>query len=106
MGFASLNPSYFAASSHILIGVDDFAPGCEPHALMLLHVRNGALEMFDPQRLARDHGMQRKAHDTRLLAAVGIKRIELVEHGPEVLFARVTLSDVERDVVVLVAIGD
>src|SRR6266849_6762947 len=102
----SLHSSYFTASSHILIGIDDFAPGCEPYALMLLHVREGALEIFDPQRLARDHGMQRNAHDTRLLAAVGIKRIELVEHGPEVLFARVAFADVERDVVDLVAIGD
>ena len=65
---------------------------------MLLHVRDGALEIIDPQWLARDHGMQWHAHDTRLLAAVGIKRIELVEHGSEVLFAGVTLAHVERDI--------
>src|SRR6266481_4750126 len=102
----SLHSSYFTASSHVLIGVDDFAPGSKPYALMLLHVRDGALEILDPQRLARDHGMQRNAHDARLLAAVGIERIELVDHGPEVLFARVALADVERDVVDLVAIRD
>src|SRR5262249_403062 len=93
-------------SSHILVCVDDLAPGRKPYALMLLHMRDGALEIFDPQRLARDHGMPRKAHDTRLLAAVGIKRIELVEHRPQILVARVALADVERDVIDLVAVGD
>ena len=50
--------------------------------LMLLHVRNGARKVFDPQRLAGNHGMEQNAHDPRLLEAVGIQRIELVDHGP------------------------
>src|SRR4029077_15746303 len=60
-----------------LVGVDDLAAGGEPDALPLLHVRDGALEIFDAQGLADDHRMQRNAHDTRLLAAVGVERIEL-----------------------------
>jgi His Kinase A (phospho-acceptor) domain/Histidine kinase-, DNA gyrase B-, and HSP90-like ATPase len=60
-------------SSHrTLIRVDDFASGGEPHAFALLHVGDGALQVFDAQGLADDHRMQRNAHDPRLLAAVGV----------------------------------
>src|SRR5258705_7760015 len=95
-----------AASSDALIRLDDLAAGGEPHALVLLHVSDGALQIFDPQRLAGDHGMQRHAHHPRLLAAVGVEHVELVDHRPEILLAGVALADIERDVVDLVAIGD
>src|SRR5215831_10097677 len=93
-----------SASDRALIGVDDLAPRREPYALVLFHVRDGALEIFDAQGLARYHGMQRHAHHARLLAAIGIKRVELVDHRPEILLARVTLADIQRNVVDLVAV--
>src|SRR5262249_42021676 len=65
-------------SHRALVGVDDLTSGGEPHALALLHVSDGALQVFDAQGLADDHRMQRNAHDPRLLAAVGMQRIELI----------------------------
>src|SRR5262245_19656521 len=50
--------------------------------------------------------MQRNAHDTRLLAAVGVERIELIDHRAQILLASVTLADEQRDVVDLVAVGN
>src|SRR5262249_61726114 len=80
MGFAYRSTHPTTASGHTLIGVNDFGPRCEPHALMFLHVGDGALQIFYTQWLARDTRLQRNAHDPGLLTAVGIKRIQLVDH--------------------------
>src|SRR5262249_4900302 len=93
-------------SHRALVGVDDLTPGGEPHALALLHVSDCALQVFDAQGLADDHRMQRNAHDPRLLAAVGVQRIELIDHRAQILLAGVALADVEGDVVDLVAVGN
>src|SRR5205807_1472487 len=93
-------------SHRTLIGVDDLASGGEPYALPLLHVGDGALQVLDTQRLAGDHRMQGNAHDPRLLAAVGVQRIELIDHRAQILLAGVALADVERDVVDLIAVGN
>ena len=45
------------ASSGLLVSLDDLASGGEPHAMMLFHMGDGALQVFDPQRLARNHRM-------------------------------------------------
>ena len=50
--------------------------------------------------------MQRNAHDPRLLAAVGVERIELVDNRPQILFAGVAFAYIERDVVDFIAVGD
>ena len=50
--------------------------------------------------------MQRYAHDPRLLAAIVVERIELVDHRPEILLAGVAFADIERNVVDLIAVGD
>src|SRR5262249_936662 len=89
-----------------LVGVDDLAAGGEPDALPLLHVRDGALEIFDAQGLADDHWMQGNTHDTRLLVAVSVSRIELIDRRAQILLAGVTLADEQRDVVDLVAVGN
>src|SRR5262245_5296856 len=102
----SLMTGYRSPRSHrALEGVDDLAAGGEPHARMLLHVGDRALQISDAQRLADDHRMQRNAHHPRLLAAVRMEGIELVDHRPEILLARVALADEQRDVVDLVAVG-
>src|SRR5215467_9818483 len=75
------------SSRHSLIGVDDLAAGGKPHALVLLHVGDGALQIFDAQRLAGDHRMQGKAQHPWLLAAVGVERVELIDHRGEILLA-------------------
>src|SRR5215510_11225737 len=93
-------------SHRALVGVDDLTPGGEPHALALLHVSDCALQVFDAQGLADDHRMQRNAHDPRLLAAVGVQRIELIDHRAQILLAGVALAEEERDVVDLVAVGN
>src|SRR5215831_16631203 len=78
---AEPRPRSRCRSSHrALIGVDDFASGGEADAWSLLHVGDGALEVFDAQRLAADHGVQRNAHDSRVFAAVGVQRIELIDY--------------------------
>src|SRR6266545_4930862 len=69
------------------VGVDDFAAGGEPHALVLLHFGERTLEIFDAQGLPADHRMQGNTHHPRLLRAVGQELLELVHHGPEILLA-------------------
>src|SRR6516162_10158798 len=70
-----------AESSHrALIGVDDLASGGEPYAGSLLHVSDGALKVFDAQGLTADHGVQRNTHDSRVFAAVGVQRVELIDY--------------------------
>src|SRR5262249_21875586 len=93
-------------SHRALVGVDDLTSGGEPHPLALLHVSDGALQVFDAKGLAGDHRMQRNAHDPRLLAAIGVQRIGLIDHRAEILLAGVALADEEGDVVDLVAIGN
>ena len=73
---------------------------------MFFHVRYGALQVLDSQRLAGNHRMQRNAHDPRLLAAVGVECIELVDNRPQILFAGVAFADIKRDIVDLIAVGD
>src|SRR4029450_5441254 len=68
-----------------LIGVNDLAAGGKPHALAFLHVGDGALEIFDAQRLAGDHRMQGHAQHPRLLAAVGVERVELIDNREQIL---------------------
>src|SRR5262249_37933175 len=70
-----------AGGMSALIGVDDLAAGGKPHGIALLHLGDRALQIFDAQRLAGDHGMERNAHDSRLLLAVGQQRLELIDHG-------------------------
>ena len=55
-----------------LVSVDDLAAGRKPHLVPLLHVGECAFEIFDPQRLTSDHRMQRNAHHSGLLRAVGV----------------------------------
>ena len=55
-----------------LVSVDDLAAGRKPDLIPLLDVGECALEIFDPQRLTSDHRMQRNAHHSRLLRAVGV----------------------------------
>src|SRR3989442_6717828 len=87
-----------------LVGVDDLAAGGKPDALLLFDFGEGAMEIVDAQRLPDDHGMERNSHDPRLLRAVGVKRLELIHHGPQILVSRVAFSKEERDVVDLHAI--
>src|ERR1700693_5063091 len=96
MSTADLSAFSRAVSHRALVGVDDLASGGKPHALMLFHMGDGSLQVFDAQRLARDHGMQRYAHDPWLLAAVGVERIELVEDRSGLMFARVGFAGVSR----------
>src|ERR1700694_1145581 len=56
-------------SDRPLIGVDDLAAGGKPDALMAFDLGDRALQVFDAQRLARDHRMQRNAPDPRLFLA-------------------------------------
>src|SRR3954451_19952655 len=93
-------------SGHGLIGVYDLAAGRKPHPLVLLHVGYGALQISDAQRLTGDHGMQRHPHHARVLAAIGVEDVELVDHRAQVLLAGIAFADIERDVVDLVAVGD
>src|SRR2546423_14073768 len=89
-----------------LVGVDDLAAGGEPDALVFFDLGERALQILNAQRLAGDHRMQRNAHDPRLLLAVGVERLELIDHRPVILLAGVALSDKQRDVVDLHAIPD
>src|SRR5215831_19664943 len=74
-------PGPRAESSHrALIGVDDLTSGGEPDAWSLLHVGDSALKVFDAQGLTADHGVQRNTHDSRVFAAVGVQRIELIDY--------------------------
>ena len=50
--------------------------------------------------------MQRHAHHSRLLAAVGMERIELVQHRALILLAGIAFPHVERNVVDLSAVRD
>ena len=61
--------AYFFLANRIgaLVGVDDLTAGGKPDAVVLLDVGEGALQIFDAQRLADDHRMQWNAHDPRLL---------------------------------------
>src|SRR5262245_50395385 len=88
------------------VSVDDFAAGREPGALLLLHLGERALEIFDAQRLPGDHRMQRNAHDPRLLSAVGEELLELIHHRAVVLLAGIALAQEQPDVVDLHAIGN
>src|SRR5262249_59674225 len=72
-------PSALAGGMRALISVDDLTAGGEPNGIVLLHLGDGPLQIFDAQRLAGDHGMERNAHDSRLLLAVGQQRLELVD---------------------------
>src|SRR5437763_16994781 len=82
-----------------LVSVDDLAASGKPDALVFFDLGQGALQILDAQRLAGDHRMQRNAHDPRLLLAVGVECLELVDHRPAILLGGVALSDKERDVV-------
>ena len=82
-----------------LIGVDDLTAGGKPDALMLFHLSESALQIFDPQRLAYDHRMERNAHDPRVLLAVGVERLELVDHGAVILLPGVAFPNEQRDIV-------
>src|SRR5215471_9844944 len=98
-------PRSRAESSHrALIGVDDLASGGEPDAWSLLHVGDGAFQVFDAQWLTADHWVQRNAHDPRVLAAVSVQRIELIDYSTQILLTGVALADVERDVIDFVAV--
>src|SRR5262245_65507342 len=48
--------------------------------------------------------MERNAHDSRLLLAVGQQRLELVDHGTVILLAGIAFANEERDIVDLHAI--
>src|SRR5262249_46968571 len=91
-------------SYRTLVGVDNLASGCEPYALPLFHVGDGAFQVLDAQRLPDDHRMQRNAHDSWLLSTVGVQRIELIDDRAQILLARVAFAEKERDIVDLVAI--
>jgi hypothetical protein len=97
--YLELEGAKFEASSpsanriRALIGIDNLAPGGEPDALVLLDVSEGALEIFDAQRLSDDHRVKRNAHHSWLLRAVGVKRVELIDHGAKILLAGVAFSD-------------
>src|SRR5262249_31649745 len=84
-----------SASRHLLVGVDDLAPRGEPPPRVLLHVRDRLLEVFDAQRLSGDHRVERNAHHARLLAAVRIEYIELVDDAAQILLAGIAFADVE-----------
>src|ERR1700704_5430795 len=47
-----------SGSHRALVGVDDLTSSGKPNALKFLHVGDGAFQVIDAQRLARDHGMQ------------------------------------------------
>src|SRR6267143_153534 len=98
------SPDSLRRGIRTLVGVDDLAAGGKPDALLLFDFGEGALEIFDAQRLPDDHGMKRNSHDPRLLRAVGVKRLELIDHGPQILVPRIAFSNEERDVVDLHAI--
>jgi hypothetical protein len=55
-----------------LVRVDDLAAGRKPDLITLLHVRERAFEILNPQRLTSDHRMQRNAYHPRLLRTVGV----------------------------------
>src|ERR1700750_2148712 len=90
-------PAVSRRPDRTLVGVDDLASGCEPYPLTLLHVGDGALQVLDAKRLPDDHRMQRNAHDPRLLPAVGMQRIELIDDRAQILLARVAFAEKERD---------
>src|SRR4051812_45867884 len=46
---------FLAGRVNAMIGVDDLARGREPDLVVLLHFGERALEIFDAQRLTRDH---------------------------------------------------
>src|SRR5437016_3177776 len=88
-----------SAGISALVGVDDLAAGGKPDALVLFDFSDGALQIFDAQGLAGDHRMQRNAHHPRLLLAVGVERLELIDHGAVILLPGVAFANIERDVV-------
>src|SRR5688572_18509294 len=89
-----------------LIRVDNLTPGGEPDALVLLDMSEGALEVLDAQRLPDDHRVKRNTHDSRLLRAIGVKRVELIHHGPKILLPGIALPEEKRDIVDLHAVRD
>src|SRR5262245_59437470 len=60
------------------VRIDDLAAGGKPDAL-LFHVRECPLEITAPQRLSGNHRVQRNAEHARLLRAVGVQRVELID---------------------------
>src|SRR5215813_8611416 len=83
-------PSALAGGMRALISVDDLTAGGKPDGIVLLHLGDRPLQIFDAQGLAGDHGMERNAHDSRLLLAVGQQRLELIEYGTEKSFPVLT----------------
>src|SRR5207253_3582509 len=104
---SSQNPLATAAlpaGVRALVCVDDLAAGGKPDALVLFDFSDGALQIFDAQGLPGDHRMQRNAQNPRLLLAVGVERLELIDHRPVILLPGVAFSNKERDIVDLHAI--
>ena len=74
--------------------------------LLLLEVLERAAQVAQPVGLADEVGMQRDAHDERLLGALAQHFVEVVhDHVGEVAAVHLARND-HRDVVQLLRIGD
>src|ERR1700733_7486134 len=68
-------------------------------AFELVHIIINRFEIFDPERLAGDVGMDRQRQDFRPIRALGIEPIETVNRALEQMIALMMLHHHHRDVV-------
>src|SRR5688500_987727 len=90
-----------ASPARALVPLVDLLAGGHPHALLLPDVVVDGLEVLDPVRHAGVVGMDGQRHHARLMRALGIQAIEVIDAAAEPLVRRVMLDDHHRDVVQL-----
>src|SRR5438094_8445485 len=88
-------------SSSALEPLVDFFAGRHPHALLAPDVVVDRLEVLDPVRHPVDVRVHRERHHSRLLGALEVEPVELIEHALEPRTRLRVLAQHDRNVVEL-----